>query len=316
MKSYCAGQARCDFGLMLGDNIYPSGATLGADGKSDADRFRQVLEEPFGNLVEGIPDYQTYVTLGNHDWETSREAGFAQIAFLEQSDTFYMDGPFFSVKPPAGKGEIELFVIDTSMMLASTTVYEDSLDESGGEVVTDIIDVPDYFVEPLTQAERDMASWLEEALRTSTARWKFVVGHHPIWSSSGSKFEQGRVLREMILPAMCRYADAYLVGHDHTLEIHTDDCSAALGQASARPLVQVVSGAAAKQRPVNTSFMRQQELKYPEHTTLFARGLLWGFAHMQIEGDSAAVRLLSIPNDGSSTISVDFEYTFEHRSTP
>jgi hypothetical protein len=66
-----------------------------------------------------------------------------------------------------------------------------------------------------------MASWLEEALRTSTARWKFVVGHHPIWSSSGSKFEQGRALREMILPAMCRYADAYLVGHDHTLEIHT-----------------------------------------------------------------------------------------------
>jgi hypothetical protein len=114
---------------------------------------------------------------------------------------------------------------------------------------------------------------------------------------------------------MCRYADAYLVGHDHTLEIHTDDCSAALGQASARPLVQVVSGAAAKQRPVNTSFMRQQELKYPEHTTLFARGLLWGFAHMQIEGDSAAVRLLSIPNDGSSKISVDFEYSFEHRST-
>jgi hypothetical protein len=320
MKNYCSPGhqpgARCDFGVMLGDNIYPSGATLGADGKDDAQRFYDNLTKPYGSLVSGNPDYTVYVTLGNHDWETSRAGGFAQIEFLEQSEDFYIDGPFYSVKPPAGKGEVELFVIDTSMMLASTTVYEDYLDDNGEEVVTDIIEEPNYFVEPLTDAEKNMAAWLEQALRTSTAQWKIVLAHHPIWSSSGSKFEQGRALRELILPAMCRYADAFLVGHDHTLEIHTDDCSAALGQATAQPLTQVVSGAAAKQRPVNTNFIRYQDAKYPEHKTLFAKGLLWGFAHMQIEGDQAKVQLLSVPDDGSSEMTVEFEYQFRRRSAP
>lgn len=316
MQDYCASLATCDFGLMLGDNIYPSGATLGADGKSDTDRFHDMLGKPYGNLVADDPGFVTYVTLGNHDWETSREAGFLQIDYLEQSDSFYIDGTFYRVKPPSGGGDVELFVIDTSMMLAATTVYEDYLDENGAEVVTDVLEDPDYFVEPMTQAELDMAAWLEQALAGSTAKWKLVVAHHPIWSSSGSKFEQGRALRDLILPAMCRYADAFLVGHDHTLEIHTDDCSAVMDEPPAQPLVQVVSGAASKQRPVNTNFIRQQALKYPQHETILARGLLWGFAHMQIEGDTAVVQLLSVPDDGSAEISVDFEYTFQRRTAP
>jgi hypothetical protein len=122
------------------------------------------------------------------------------------------------------------------------------------------------------------------------------------------------VLRQLLLPAMCRYADAYLVGHDHTLEIHTDSCEAALGTATDRPFVQIVSGAAAKQRPIHTTFMQKQEKKYPEHQTLWAEGLVWGFAHLQIDGDSATVRLLSIPDDSSSVTTEDFAYSFDRRS--
>ena len=314
MKNYCAGLARCDFGLLLGDNIYPSGLTFGADGFDDAAKLNDMFTVPFGELVVEPEGFVTYVALGNHDWETSREGGFAQIEFLENAGGFYMDGPFYSVKPPAGNGEVELFVIDTSMLLASVPVYEDYLDDSGAEVVTDIIAEPDYFVQPLSESERNMALWLENALRNSTAKWKIVAAHHPIWSSSGSKFEQGRALRQLILPAMCRYADAYIVGHDHTLEIHTDDCSAALGVTTGPPLVQIVSGAASKQRPVNTNFIIQQDEKYPEHKTVWAKGLLWGFAFLDIQGDDARVSLLSIPDDGSSDITVEFTYEFKRRS--
>lgn len=315
MKNFCNGQQVCDFGVMLGDNIYPSGLTLGADGFDDNLRLQHMFADPLGDLVISPESYRTYSTLGNHDWETSRAGGFAQIDYLENAEEFYMDGPFYSVKPPGANGDIELFVIDTSMMLASTTVYEDYLDDNGAEVVTDVIAEPDYFVQPLSEAEKQMPVWLEQALKMSTAKWKIVVAHHPIWSSSGSKFEQARALRQLILPAMCRYADVYLVGHDHTLEIHTDDCSAALGEATSLPLVQVVSGAAAKQRPVNTRFITQQDLKYPEHKTVFAKGLLWGFAYLKIDGDEAHVRLMSVPNDGSPHIQVEYEYSFRHRST-
>lgn len=314
MKNYCRDTQTCDFGALLGDNIYPSGATLGADGKDDAQRFRDMFTIPFAELVTNPSTYLTYVTLGNHDWETSRAAGFSQIAFLENEPGFYMDGAFYTVKPPAGNGEIELFVIDTSMLLASVPVFADSLNDDGSEVTTNEVEAVDYHVEPLTDAERAMPEWLENALRESTARWKIVVAHHPIWSSSGSKFEQARVLRQLLLPAMCRYADAYLVGHDHTLEVHTDSCEAALGTPAAQPLVQIVSGAAAKQRPIHTTFMQKQDEKYPEHKTLWAEGLLWGFAHLQIDGDNATVRLLSVPDDGSSTITQDFEYQFTRRS--
>lgn len=314
MTHYCATEARCEFGVMLGDNIYPSGATLGADGFDDEDRFRDMFTQPFGSLVEEPDSYITYVTLGNHDWETSRAGGFAQIRFHEEAESFYMNGPFYSVKPPAANGDIELFIIDTSMILASTDVRADYLDDDGSEVVTDEIEPPDYQTEPLTDAERKQPEWLENALRNSTARWKLVIAHHPIWSAGGSKFEQARVLREMILPAMCRYADAYIVGHDHTLEIHTDSCKTALGTETPEPLVQIVSGAAAKQRPVHTSFMAHQEKKYPEHKTIMAEGLLWGFSHLVIEGDTATVTMLSVPDDGSSDISVNYVYEFKRRS--
>ncbi len=159
-----------------------------------------------------------------------------------------------------------------------------------------------------------MHIWLDDALRKSTAKWKFVIGHHPIWSSSGSKFEQARALRKLILPSMCRYADAYFVGHEHTLELHTDNCEAALGSAVSRPLVQVLSGAAAKQRPTNSAFSAHQQRKYSELSTKWALGLVWGFAHMRIQGDIATVTFLSVPDDGGSETSVEFEYQFERRS--
>ena len=314
LRNYCETSATCDFGVMLGDNIYPSGATLGADGFDDELRFKHMLGDPFGNIVSDPADYTTYATLGNHDWETSRDGGMLQIKYLEEAENFYMDGPYYTIKPPAGSGEIELFIIDTSMLLASVPVMEDFLNDDGSEGLTGETEPPDYFVTPMTDDELNMHVWLEESLRMSTAKWKLVVGHHPIWSSAGSKFQQAKVLREMILPSMCRYADAYIVGHDHTLEVHTDDCSAALGEATAKPLVQIVSGAAAKQRPLNTNFMRHQDVKYPEHKTAFAEGLLWGFMHMQIQGEIAKVTVLSIPDEGSSDTSVDFEYEFERRS--
>jgi tartrate-resistant acid phosphatase type 5 len=314
MTNYCRDSAQCDFGLMLGDNIYPSGATLGADGFDDAQRFKDILQDPFGNVGDVEAGFLTYVTMGNHDWETSRAGGFAQIEYLENAPGFYMNGPFYSVKPPSAKGEVELFIIDTSMILANSAVREDTLNDDGSEGSLGDIEEPDYAVTPLTEAEKRQPAWLENALRNSTARWKLVVAHHPLWSSSGSKFEQARVLRETLMPALCRYADAYLVGHEHTLEIHTDNCAATLGQASEKPLVQILSGAGAKQRPLHSSFMAHQERKYPEHTTVFAEGMLWGFAHMQIEDDAARVVLISIPDTGTSDASTIFEYEFERRS--
>ena len=55
--------------------------------------------------------------------------------------------------------------------------------------------------------------WLDGELKKSTARWKIVYGHQPIYSD-GEHGDDG-VLIERLLPVIKNRADIYLVGHDH-----------------------------------------------------------------------------------------------------
>lgn len=311
MQAYCGGAADCDFAVMLGDNIYPSGATANADGR-DTQRFRDLFVTPFGGLGRRHDDFRIYSVLGNHDWRTSREGAMAQVQFLEQTRPFYMNGLFYRVQPPAAHGEVEIFAIDTEVLLSGTAVYKATLADDATEVRSQKREKPLKWAVPQTDGERNMAGWLEESLRNSKARWKIVIGHHPLWSGAGGKFEQAHALRKLILPALCRYADLYLAGHEHTLEVHTDDCSTANAGAG-DPLPQIVSGSAAKMRPINSAFIRNQQAAYPQMRTLYAKGLTWGFAHLSIQGDQATVKVVEVPTDGSGGSRVTYEQSFPRR---
>ena len=310
MRTYCQ-TTRCDAGVMLGDNIYPDGATLGADGRSDAQRFEDIFRAPYGDFGDLAEGFRIYAALGNHDWNTSREGAMAEAAYLERTPPFYMDGIVYSVRPPAGRGEVEIFVIDTHVLLSGETVYEDILAEDASEVETTSVEAPDPWARPQTELERNMVAWLDERLRNSDARWRIVIGHHPIWSSAGSKFQQARTLRRLLMPTLCRYADMYLAGHEHTLEVHQDSCAdVAPGLA---PLTQVVSGAAAKQRPLNSAFMVHQARDNPQLNTLWARGMVWGFAHISLEADEARVEIVTTPDEGGGEPLSAYTHTFARR---
>lgn len=85
------------------------------------------------------------------------------------------------------------------------------------------------------------------------------------------------------------------------------------------PLPQIVSGSAAKMRPANSSFVRQQLQAHPELRTLYAKGLVWGFAHLTFERDQMTVRIVETPDDGAGTTQVTYEHSFprrQHRSAP
>ena len=310
MKSFCAAHG-CDFATMLGDNIYPDGAMDDAD---DARRFRDVFTIPYGSLVDR-EDFRIYGVLGNHDWHTSRAGAMAQVRFLETTAPFFMNGLFYRVVPAAAHGEVEIFALDTEVLLAGTTVYDAVLAQDASEVATGELEHLEPWAAPQTEAERNMVAWLEAGLASSKARWKIVIGHHPLWSTAGSKFQQAKSLRRLILPALCRYADLYLAGHEHTLEVHTDDCSAALPGTDVTPLTQVVSGSASKMRPTNSAFIREQLKAHPGLSTLWARGLTWGFAHLTFEDDRVSVKMVETPRDGSGTTQVTYEHSFARRSS-
>lgn len=313
MADYCR-TSRCDAGIMLGDNIYPDGATDGADGRDDAKRFDDILLTPFRDFGSLAPDFRIYSTLGNHDWRTSRAAALAQVRYLEITPPFYMDGIIYRVKPPAGRGDVEIFVLDTEVLLAGAAVYRANLAEDGSELPGTQPVTPRPWTVPQTEQERRMAQWREAALRDSDARWKIVVGHHPLWSSAGSKFQQARTLRRLILPALCKYADMYVAGHEHTVEVHTDSCATAVPGANLPPLLQIVSGAAAKHRPLNTWFMGHQAKQDPELETYYAEGVIWGYAYLTLDPEQALVRVLTTPNDGSGGNTLEHTQAFPRRS--
>ena len=57
-------------------------------------------------------------------------------------------------------------------------------------------------------------AWLDRELKNSTARWKVVYGHHPIYSHGSHGDTHG--FDRTLLPVLKDRAHAYLVGHEHT----------------------------------------------------------------------------------------------------
>lgn len=314
MQDTCASKG-CQFAVMLGDNVYPDGGTLGADARFDSRRFDDMLHKPFNKLGEGVPDFTIYSMMGNHDWRISREATMSQMLYLQEHSAFTMPGYFYRVSPPATRGEVELFVLDTEMLLASTTVYKDKLaeDGSGRETSDDELEKFPAHIAPQSESERNMVAWLDHALAASTARWKIVLGHHALWSGGGSKFEKARALRKLLMPALCRHADAYFSGDDHMLEMYTDSCARVEG-ALPEPLPTLVSGAGAKWRPSHPAFIAAQEKTYPELTTVWSLGPTWGFMYVVLEGDTMHIEAVVPETDFSRRSRVEKVMRFARRS--
>lgn len=60
-------------------------------------------------------------------------------------------------------------------------------------------------------------NWLEQTLNQSSADWLIVAGHYPIYS--GGEHGNTPELQAQVKPLLEKYGvDAYLCGHDHTLQ--------------------------------------------------------------------------------------------------
>jgi tartrate-resistant acid phosphatase type 5 len=59
-------------------------------------------------------------------------------------------------------------------------------------------------------------AWLDREIGRSTARWKVVYGHHPIYSDGAHGDETG--LRDALMPILRGRVNVYLCGHDHDMQ--------------------------------------------------------------------------------------------------
>lgn len=203
MQSVCAAQG-CDLGVGLGDNFYPAGPR-----EANSLLFKTHFADVYGPLK--IP---FLMVAGNHDQSgtfggdgTDARGAEAEVAYSKLNPQWIMPGRTY--RAPVG-ALAEFFALDTSPLAAYLPVRR-AAERPGG---------------PWDAAQRE---WLTQSLRSSAARWKLVLGHHPLFSNGKHgdagrydglpfAFQRGDAVRDLY-GLTCGTADLLLSGHDHALEV-------------------------------------------------------------------------------------------------
>ncbi len=194
MVTVCAARG-CDFGMLLGDNFYPTGVS-----GVDDDQFQDKFEIPYADL-----DMPFYVAGGNHDyggegigiefWKLDYE-----VAYSDQSDKWRMPNNFYSFMVD----DVQFVALDTNAIL--------------------------YSLYGSLMGAEDQEAWIEDRW-AEPARLRVAFGHHPYVSNgkhgNAGEYEgladwiplvdipRGDYVKEFFDGHVCDMADIYFSGHDH-----------------------------------------------------------------------------------------------------
>lgn len=180
----------CDFGLLLGDNFYPSGVTSTSD-----PQWEEKFEKPYADLLSaGIP---FYAVLGNHDVDEGQdfERGAHQVAYSQVQSKWIMPARHYKFEA----GDATFIALDT-------------------EAIHRNVD----------RAVSVQGEFARGAIASATKPWIIAFGHHP-YRSNGRSGNAGERLARFFEENLCRNVDLYLSGHDHNLQVlDSSGCKALL----------------------------------------------------------------------------------------
>ena len=205
-----------EFVISTGDNFYPNGVASVHD---------PLWERSFeGVYTAHSLQEEWYPVLGNHDYRGNPDA---QLAYAGISRRWRMPARYHFIERKASDGaKVLLIFLDTNPF--EKKYYDDDKEP---------------FRSNIRQRSDDTTrqkEWLLNTLRSSDARWKFVIGHHPLYSS-GKRRDETQSVASSLLPLLEKGgADAYLCGHEHQLEHDVFPSG----------LHQFISGAGSEVRPV------------------------------------------------------------------
>ena len=175
------------FVISMGDNFYSDGVS-GIDDPQWISSFESIyhaaaLQTPW------------HVILGNHDFQGSVEA---QLAYSGRSKRWNMPARYFKTSESLPDGSIaDFFYLDTNPFISA---YRDTKIAIGG------------------QDTAAQLAWLDAALGGSQARWKILIGHHPLYTVSGGKHDQPELIAA-IKPLMRKHGiSIYINGHQHNFQ--------------------------------------------------------------------------------------------------
>ena len=184
-----AAAQKSSFVVTCGDNYHAEGID-----RADSPRWKAEFEEVYKDRSLMIP---WYATLGNHEYRGKPEA---EIAYSKLSRRWKMPARYYTHTEKVDGANEALFVhLDTAPFVSSYHKKGSS-----------------YHVEG--QDAKAQLKWLESVLAGSRARWKLVVGHHPIYAAAGAHGDTKELVTE-VLPVLERHGvQVYFCGHDHVLQ--------------------------------------------------------------------------------------------------
>ena len=236
-------QTDADFIVSTGDNFYPNGVASVND---------PLWQSAFENIYHGPHTFEDwYVVLGNHDYLGNAQA---QIDYTEKSQRWQLPARYYSKTFALENNEQVLMVfLDTNPIQPE---YKDR----------------DKYRSTQGQDYKTQLTWLETQLAGSNAKWKIVVGHHPLYSS-GKRFGRNQGLRDILEPILERHnVHAYIAGHEHDLQYN---------QPKNSKVAHFVSGGGSEAR-----FVKQREFtRYAEATP--------GFLSISINGETLSVSAIN-----------------------
>ncbi|XVF85546.1 hypothetical protein PTKIN_Ptkin17bG0125900 [Pterospermum kingtungense] len=179
-----------DFVISTGDNFYDNGLK----GVHDP-----AFRESFTNIYTAKSlQKQWYSVLGNHDY---RGDAVAQLTpFLRKVEKRWLCLRSFLLKTEIA----EFFFVDTTPFVDKYFTEPDHDYDWRG-------------IEPRRTYLANLLKDLKSALKTSTAKWKIVVGHHAI-RSVGHHGDTPELIKHLLPILKANNVDLYINGHDHCLE--------------------------------------------------------------------------------------------------
>jgi tartrate-resistant acid phosphatase type 5 len=184
-----AAAEHCSFVVTCGDNYHGNGID-----SETSPRWKPEFEEVYKAPALMVP---WYATLGNHEYRGQPDA---EVGYSRLSPRWKMPARYYSHVEKIDDQNEALFVhLDTSPLVAS---YRKA--GSG------------YHVEGQDAAAQ--LRWLDRVLSTSSARWKVVIGHHPIFSAAGMHGNTQELIAEVLPLLEKNGVRIYCSGHDHILE--------------------------------------------------------------------------------------------------
>ncbi|MFN4315909.1 MAG: purple acid phosphatase family protein [Chitinophagaceae bacterium] len=232
------------FIVATGDNFYPYGVASTQD-------YHWISSFETIYTAQSL-HVKWYPVLGNHDYASNPDA---QVAYSSISSRWTMPARYYAKTFRVGRDSLLMLFMDT-----------DPIEKMQRSVPNDSIKYP------VGAVDRQLR-WLDSALLHSQARWKMVVGHHPLYTGGWRKNSKDtEALRKLLGPIFEKHrVDAYIAGHEHHLE-HIKPAGATH---------YIISGAASEARPVT---------KYPD-IGLFAEGTQ-GFATFSLTENELLIQFI------------------------